>query len=333
MGKTWHGVAAAAAAGALITLSGTARAAKVNIEKIPYFNQPNCYKISNGVVDVIVTSDIGPRVIAYRLGGGANVLAEMSASDVVKTEYGEWHPWGGHRLWHAPESIPRTYVPDDSKLAVTVLDAGVRLTAETEKQTGIRKELTVELASSGSEVTLNHRLTNNGVWPVDLAVWGLTIVKGTGEQIIPNEKFISHEEKLLPARVMTLWNYTDLGDSRFTFGKLFTRVRPDKAKAWPNKIGLENTHGWSGYFVDGNLFIKRYPYVPGGNYPDKGCNYETYTDGGFLEMESLSPMTRLEPGQAATHIERWYLFEGVRPDADDAVLAKAIEPLLAKTRQ
>lgn len=326
------GTIAAVMAAFFIALTGAAKAAQVNIEKIPYFNQPNCYKITNGTVDVIVTSDIGPRVIAYRLTGGSNVLAEIGKESVMKTEFGEWHPWGGHRLWHAPESIPRTYVPDNSPLKADVLKSGVRLTAETEKQTGIQKELLVELSANGSEVTLTHKLTNNGVWPVELAVWGLTIVKGGGEEIIPNEPFISHDDKLLPARAMTLWNYTDLSDSRFTFGKGFTRLKTDLAKKWPNKIGLENTLGWTGYFVDGNLFVKRFAHVPGSTYPDKGCNYETYTDGDFMEMESLGPVTRLEPGQAATHIERWYLFEGVKSARDDEALQKTLAPLLKQTK-
>ena len=333
MGRKNYWRLAAASAAAVIALTGGARAAKVNIEKIPYFNQPNCYKISNGAAEVIVTSDIGPRVVSYRLSSGKNMLSTLGKEAGLKTAFGEWHSWGGHRLWHAPESIPRTYVPDDSPLKVTVLDSGVRLTAETEKQTGIQKELQVELGASGSEVTLTHKLTNNGVWPVELAVWGLTVVKGGGDQIIPNEPFISHDDKLLPARAMTVWNYTDLSDSRFAFGKSFIRIKTDTKKDSPNKIGLENTQGWTGYFIDGALFIKRYPYKAGETYPDKGCNYETYTAGDFLELESLGPMTRLEPGASATHVERWYLFAGVSAPRDDAALAKAIAPLLKQTRE
>ena len=28
-----------------------------------------------------------------------------------KTGGSEWHIYGGHRLWHAPEVMPRTYYP------------------------------------------------------------------------------------------------------------------------------------------------------------------------------------------------------------------------------
>jgi len=38
----------------------SAGAAPVKIEKVPYFNQPNCYKLSNGSVEVIATSTSAP---------------------------------------------------------------------------------------------------------------------------------------------------------------------------------------------------------------------------------------------------------------------------------
>ena len=39
------------------------------MEKVAYFNQPNCFKLSNGIVEVIVTTDIGPRIIRYGFAG------------------------------------------------------------------------------------------------------------------------------------------------------------------------------------------------------------------------------------------------------------------------
>ncbi len=38
---------------------------QVKAEKIAYFNQPNCYRLSNNTAEVIFTTDIGPRVIRY----------------------------------------------------------------------------------------------------------------------------------------------------------------------------------------------------------------------------------------------------------------------------
>ena len=56
----------------------------------------------------------------------------------------------------------------------------------------------------------------------------------------------------------------------------------------------------------------------GAVYPDYGVSYETYTNDYMMEMESLSPLTRLEPGDTINHLEEWELIENVsRPAADN----------------
>ena len=86
------------------------------IGKVEYLGLPNCVRLSNGTTEVVVTTDVGPRVIRYAFLGGENVLGECPKAKVT-TQLGEWRPWGGHRLWTAPEGMPRSYVPDDSPIA------------------------------------------------------------------------------------------------------------------------------------------------------------------------------------------------------------------------
>jgi hypothetical protein len=50
--------------------------AAVKIEITAYQGWPNCYRISNGVVEAIVTGDVGPRVIRYGFVGGQNLFKE-----------------------------------------------------------------------------------------------------------------------------------------------------------------------------------------------------------------------------------------------------------------
>ena len=47
------------------------------MEKVSCLNLPNCLKLSNGQVEVVVTTDIGPRIIRYAFVGGENILGEM----------------------------------------------------------------------------------------------------------------------------------------------------------------------------------------------------------------------------------------------------------------
>ncbi len=307
--------------------------ANVKIEKVKYSHYGECYKLSNGTVDVLVTLDVGPRVIFYGFTGGENNLAELGPDAKVPTEFGEWHPWGGHRLWHAPEVLPRSYMPDNGPVESEMIGKStVRVAPALEKETGIQKQIHVSLDREGTGVTLTHILTNKGIWPLELAPWALTIVRGGGQTILPQEPFVSHDDKLLPARSLTLWGFTDMSDPRWTFGKKYVRLKTDsKITGNPQKIGAMNKLGWAGYLRDRTLFIKRFPYIEGANYPDYGCNFETYTDGDFMEVETLAPLVKLEPGESATHVEHWYLFKDVDAGATEDSLDKAVSPLVAKT--
>lgn len=303
---------------------------EVKVEKVAYFGQPNCYKLSNASVEVIVTTDIGPRIIRYAPVGGSNMLAELP-TDTVKTELGDWKPYGGHRLWHAPESKPRTYSPDNDPVKVETVDGGIKVTQKVEPATHIEKEMTITLAAEGSAVTIVHKLTNRGLWPVDLAPWALTIMAGGGSTIVPQEPYIAHEDYLLPARPMVLWHYTDLSDTRWTWGKKYVRLRTDAARDFAQKIGFANKQGWAGYLLDKNLFIKRFGYRQGSTYPDQGCNMETFTKGTFMEVESVGPMVNLTPAASVEHVERWYLFKGFEAGDTEATLDAAITPVIAQT--
>jgi hypothetical protein len=304
----------------------------VKVERVQYFNQPNCYMLSNGTVDVIVTTDIGPRVIAYRFTGGENILAEIGPEVVNHTKLGDWHPWGGHRLWHAPESNPRSYAPDNSPIEFEIVDnSSIRLMQPVEAGTGIEKEIFVKLDEDGTHVSLVHTLTNRNLWGVELAPWAITIVNGGGVTIVPNEPFLSHTEALTPARPMVLWYYTDLSDSRWTFGPRYTRLASDALLDYPQKAGFGNKQGWAAYLREGTLFVKRFPYIEDAAYPDFGSNFETYTKGLFMEVESLAPLAWLEPGESTIHLEDWFLFASVETDESEEGLYSAISPLVHRT--
>lgn len=296
--------------------------------KVEYLGFADCQKLSNDTVEVVVTTEVGPRIIRYAFPGGENILGECPDAS-VKTELGVWHPYGGHRLWHAPEAMPRSYVPDDQPVEFECPDnLSIRLTQAVEQPTGIRKELEVSLEEEGSEVRIVHRLTNEGLWTVELAPWALTIMNGGGTVIIPQEPYLSHDDYLLPARPMVLWHYTDLTDPRFAIGKLFLRLRTDENLDEPQKIGVANKQGYAAYHRGGTLFIKQFGYEDGLTYPDGGCNCETYTAGSFIELESVGPMHELEPGEAAEYVETWHLFANVELGETDESVRQALDPLL-----
>jgi hypothetical protein len=314
----------------MLGLTGEA-GAQVTVETVRCLAQPNCYRLANKSVEVVVTTDIGPRIIRYGFIGGDNLLAEMP-DDAVKTELGAWKPWGGHRLWTAPESMPRSYSPDNDPVAHTVEGNTVKLVQKVEPGTGIQKEMSVTLDPDGTSVTVVHRLTNKGLWEIEVAPWALTIMNGGGEVIIPQERYRSHDEYLLPARPLVLWHYTDLSDPRWTIGKKYIRLKTDAQLKEPQKVGAGNTHGWAAYLRNRTLFIKRFPWVEGATYPDFGSNTETYTAGTFIELETLAPLARLAPGGSTDHTERWFLFRNVDAGSSEETLDAALVRAVADTR-
>src|SRR2546428_4959796 len=92
-----------------LALSLSAMAA-VKIEKINFKGWPNSYRISNGEVEVIITSDIGPRIMRYAFTGGQNVFKEFNET-LGKSGEEQWQPRGRPRHWAPPTEACQTYTP------------------------------------------------------------------------------------------------------------------------------------------------------------------------------------------------------------------------------
>ena len=202
---------------------------------------------------------------------------------------------------------------------------------ESHHGSGVASELVEEsVDAAGTRVTVTHRLKNVGPWSIEAAPWAVSVMRGGGTAIVPNEPVRAHPQALLPVRPMALWAYTNLGDKRFTFGALFMRVSSNAAEKSSLKVGVGNRQGWAAYVRDDTMFLKRMPFEEGATYPDFGSNVEIYTAGDFIEVESLGPLRPIAAGQAAQHVESWQLVKGVTAKVDDAALAAALAPLVAQ---
>jgi len=296
------------------------------VEKVNYKGWPNCCRLSNRKAELIVTTDVGPRIIRFGFIGKDNEFKEYE--DMMgKTGGDEWRIYGGHRLWHAPEAKPRTYYPDNVPVAVKEHPRYVRFTQPVEATTGLQKELDVSLCPDRVHVKIVHRLRNAaGLWPIHLASWALSVMAPGGKAIIPLPPRGSHEANLLPTNTLTLWAYTDLSDPRWTLGRKYILLRQDPRAKTPQKLGVMVPDGWAAYARRGHLFVKKFQYVQGAPYPDMGCSVETFTNCDMLEVETVGPMVCLPPGAAVEHVEHWFLFDGVPMPKNDADVDKYVLP-------
>ena len=265
-----------------------------------------CVELSNGVVEVVATTRVGPRILSFSLAEGDNVLF-VDEETIRDYDDDEWNVFGGHRLWHAPEDHERTYVADNDPVEYELTEAGVHLVQPTETETGIRKEISVELVPGEPRAIVTHSLTNEGAWPVSLSPWGVTVLSGGGRCVVPFER---GPESPTPNRSVALWSDASLADDRLEF--LDDYVAMDHSDDGdPTKFGVSATEEWAAYVVDGTAFCKSFPLADHAEYPDRGSPVELYTDPNIFELESLAGLTELEPGETATHTETWQLFDGV----------------------
>lgn len=301
------------------------------MEKTNYKGWANAIRLSNNSVELILTADIGPRAIRFGFPGQANEFAE-DEEWVGKTGDPEFHTYGGHRLWHAPESIPRTYSPDNDPVVVEETPQGLRLLPKAEAATGIQKEWLVRLFPSQPHVRIRHRLTNTGLWPVPLAPWAITVMAPGGVGILPLPPRRPHTESLLPTSRLAVWSYTDMTDPRWHWGEKFILLHQDPKLPHPQKLGILGSEGWTGYCRADNFFLKLYDFQPGAEYPDQGCAAELFTNGEILEVETLGPLVRLDPGQSVDHQEDWFLFQSVPTPGDDADVERHVLPKVKQAR-
>ena len=262
------------------------------------------------------------RVTGLALTGKANMLVDLSDAPPISTPFGDFHFEGGHRLWHAPEAMPRTYIPDQ-EIKVTEVSDGVILEAPIEPGTGIRKKIELQLSSEKASLTITHTLFNDGLWPVELATWAITQFRLGGTVILPMPLGNADDAGLLPNRQLSLWPYTRVNDPRLKLGDEYILFKA--AALPPFKIGYFNPHGWLAYYLDGVLFRKTFSAQADAIHPDNNCNAEMYCNEKFVELESLGPLVKVSPNSFVNHVETWEVFEGL------AALPGEVQNLLASS--
>ena len=273
-----------------------------------YYNLPT-KTLENKFLKLDYLAEAGPRLVRLSVAGSeANLFAEVPESK-TPTPWGDYHFLGGHRLWHSPESLPRTYVPDNDNLVISEQPDGVILGCS-EEPTGISKSIEIHLAADQPKITLIHKLENTGLWPIELAAWALSQLSLGGTAIFPLPIGDVDPAGLLPNRQMSLWPYTRLTDERLELHDDFIifHARPQLP---PFKIGYFSQHGWAGYYNHGVFLRKTQDLHPELPYPDFNCTTESYCNDQFIELETLGPLQTLKPGESTTLTEIWELFTDI----------------------
>ena len=283
----------------------------VQCKEIQYGGYGRCLEMANGVCRLVITLDKGPHIICFQLHGEPNVMFE-DVEDTTTHSGPEfdayfypgaaWHIYGGHRLWLSPESMPETYYPDNDPVPYAVEENTVTLSPAVQVGNQVQYVIRVTLSEDDGKAEVVHTIYNRGGEAKTFAPWGLSVLAQGGVEIVPQA---DKATGLLSNRILALWDYADMADDRVWWGTKYITLKQDPTAETPFKLGLNHEKQWSCYLLGRELFVKRYHTVDGGNYPDGGCSFETYTCKNFLEMESLGELVTLAPGESVDHVEHW----------------------------
>ena len=267
----------------------------IDIKELEYENYGKCVSVSNGIIEAVVTVDLGPRFVRFGFCGEKNLFyndLELKGS-IYSEEFDElfgegckYYHYGGHRLWLSPESYPSTYYPDNEPVVYGILKDGVSFTPAKQRHNDMQLSFELMMSENATDIMVVHSAKNCSKDEQTLALWAITMMNPGGLEIIPQNQGGSD---LLPNRNLVLWPYTDLHDKRVHWGKQYITLRHDPAAEAGNcfKIGIDNLLGWAAYVNDGYAIIKRFVHNPRAAYPDFGASYETYLAVSYTHLQDL----------------------------------------------
>lgn len=277
----------------------------------------NCFlgkalAIDNGKTELIVTLDVGPRIIGLRPIGGFNMMFE-DTNDVINKDcssvYGEgkkWHIYGGHRLWLSPEDLS-TYYPDNEEVKYFVENETVTFIPQAWENVNVQPKLKIEFLPDNS-VEITHSMTNLGRQK-KLCLWALTVLKSGGEMTFELSK---EDTGLLANRNIVLWSYASLTDNRLSLSDDKIVLKSSPKVPSPYKIGAFNKHINATYQLSNGdktqVFAKKARGYEGASYPDFSCNFESYCNGYIHEIETLSHIVDVPENGTILHKETWSVF-------------------------
>lgn len=286
------------------------------------FQNYDCVSLENSEISLLVTQSIGPRIISFRFNDGENLLAELPNFITTRPDGKDFHFYGGHRLWHSPEHMPRTYALDDQPVEIVGEKNSLKVSQQVESETGIEKSIEIKLIDDKPQVIIHHTLTNRNLWEIECAPWAITQFKSGGVAILPQ---ITEDAGMLPNRSLALWSYADINNPHVTWGNEYILVRAEMQDSF--KIGFPNPRGWLAYWNQKTLFVKRAAYQDNQAYYDFGSSSECYCNDQFLELETLGPITKIKPNESVIHTETWELYKDVDKPTDEKSASEIIKKL------
>ncbi len=278
------------------------------------FDGLQALQIATNTLQMIVVTQLGPRVAFFGKQGGDNLF--YWKNDDIGRE--GWRLLGGHRVWvtrPGADESEDAYAVDNNPCTVQQEANRVTITGGVHPVFKIQRGLQIDFIDDNT-LRVTGFLTNRGPMLYSGGVWSPTcILPRQGMRLgIPlgdNRLTWDVVKLIIPRRFAG--HTSPVNDEQITFSQDFMLIDPQGvetkrmvmaplgmiALSWPQK---------------GYTFVKYSPFRTGGNYP-LGCNLAVYVapNNLMVEMETYGEEQTVLPEQTITNREVWTILDEV-PD-------------------
>jgi hypothetical protein len=298
-------------------------------ERLRFLNYPNCLRIQNNNVRVILCPDAGGRVLEYAWKGTNALHLDPAEAGWMPGQSNRNVPVSAGRFDIGPEQI----IPQREELWSGIWKGEItgprsaRLTSPKNKATGVQLIRDFDLDRNTSRLICRQTIRNISQGAVEWCHWSRTFAEGNGIVYIPltspsrfPNDYVMYEARGLNSRP----HDTNIGQ-RDGFLEILG------APAFP-KLGMDSYAGWFAYQMRaGLLFVKRYRTYPDRVYNEvAGLTISIWypKDMPVCELEPIGPRERLHPGESASFTEEWWLLENPFPDQPRSVDLKKLRQIV-----
>ncbi|MEA2026484.1 MAG: hypothetical protein U9O18_07315 [Chloroflexota bacterium] len=261
--------------------------------------------IDAGRVRLMVTTSVGPRVLGLLTEDGRNHFASLPEMTLDCPGSDPIHLRGGSRLWVAPEDPRFTYRPDDDPVGVEEIPDGVKLVTRPDPVSETSREISIRITGP-ERFAFDYRVVNHAESPQRLAAWAITMMAPAGRAWLPLLTEPFDPGGFQGQRNIVLWSYSRNGDPRYFVHDYGLEVRASTDPGLGRfKVGTSLRPGWAAHWREGVMLVKYAGHDESREYADMGASGQIYSQHDFTELETLGPLTDLDPGDAAEHHEDW----------------------------
>jgi Domain of unknown function (DUF4380) len=270
------------------------------IEKTQY-NGWEVYRLTNGLVSMLVAPQLGGRVIQLQLGDQDFFFVNKDLAGKVLPEsennlQSGWANYGGDKVWPAPEgwdneeewpSIPY-YILDGSTYSSQVVtespqEVAMRVTSPPDPRSGVQLIRTYHVYAGTTRVQVDEVMRNISRREVRWGLWHL-IQNDAADAIDPTKPNpdLYMYIPLNPRSAYEKGYYMPYGDARHPS---YERIEDNRILRVHylyrvGKVAADCSAGWYAV-VNGQkkiALVETFPYFPQSDYPD-GASVESWNDG------------------------------------------------------